>query len=643
MGHLLSQIGVTKQKENQFLQKKIETVEDLLDFFPRKYYDFRTPVRIKDLKEDTYMCVAGTVKNVLSGNPNVVEIQDTDGYHMKIFFFGQDYLVNSIQTGSYMYFGGKINLSGWGYYSMTNPVYTSKFKGCIMPVYSKIQGMSDQYLKGKIKDAISFLRATASFDQKEQRARQLGLMQKAAAYGQIHRPTDGALFKKARMRIDYEKIYDFYEELHQSVQFSNSIQTVSATKADQMEQFIKSLPFPLTHGQADAIETIKRNAMKGTRINAIVSGDVGCGKTLVAIAASVLMWENGLQTVVMAPTLVLAKQHYEEFTNRLAPLGIHVALLTSDQKKRERTDILKRVSSGEIQILIGTHSVLSPDLQFKNLGMTIIDEEHKFGVRQKETITEFDKLGAHHLSMTATPIPRSYAMSVYGDMVQILTIPDKPAGRKDTITKHVAKLETALDVIYEEIQKGHQAYLVTPFIEESDNDQFKDIASVTITSAEAQKYYRNNGQTVRIACISGDMKQSDILQIVNDFSRRKYDLLISTTIVEVGVNIPNATVIGILNADRFGLAALHQLRGRVGRNGDQGICLLVSERDTPRLDTLCRYSSGFDIAEQDLKLRGPGDLTGDKQSGDESNAVIESILRRPKMAAAVRKMIEGDM
>lgn len=642
MGHLLSQIGVTKQKENQFLQKKIETVEDLLNFFPRKYYDFRVPTKLQDLKENTYVVVHGRVIDVMTGTPNAVEISDADGYHMKIFFFGQSWLVDSIQKNTLMYFGGKIGISGWGVYSMTNPIYVSKYPGGILPVYSKIQGMSDQYLKGKIKEAISFLRATASFDQKEQDARKLGLMEKASAYEQIHRPKDRDSFKKARMRIDFERIYDFYKELHQSVQFSDSIQTVSVKKTDHLESFVKTLPFALTHGQAAAVEMIKQDALAGKRLNAIVSGDVGCGKTLVAIAASVLMWENNLQTVVMAPTLVLAKQHFEEFSNRLSSFGIHVALLTSDQKKKERTEILKKVASGDIEVLIGTHAVLSPELKFRHLGLTVIDEEHKFGVRQKETIMEFDKLGAHHLSMTATPIPRSYAMSVYGDMVKILTIPDKPAGRKETITKHVSCLETALDVIYDEIQKGHQAYLVTPFIEESDNDQFKDIASVATMSIEARKYYSSRAPGVRIACISGDMKQSDILEIVDDFAKGKYDLLISTTIVEVGVNIPNATVIAIMNADRFGLAALHQLRGRVGRNGEQGICLLVSDMDTPRLDTLCTYSSGFDIAEQDLKLRGPGELTGEKQSGDDSQVVIETILRRPKMAAAVRKMIEEE-
>lgn len=642
MGHLLSQIGVTKAKEKQFLQKKIETVEDLLNFFPRRYYDFRKATQIRELEEGKMQMVYGEVLDVLPGNPNCLRIMDDDGYSMQIHFFGNSWIFSTVNAGDKLYFGGRVGI--WGLsYSMTNPPYVSKYPGGIVPVYSKITGMSEKYLTEKIKSALALLRANTAFDQKEQRARQLGLMGKADAYAQMHKPKDQDAFKKARMRMDFERIYGFYEDIYQTVRYADSIPAVPVTTAIQTDLFLASLPFSLTKGQRDAIDTIKTSALRGERLNAIVSGDVGCGKTLVAVASSVLMWENGLQAAIMAPTLVLAKQHYQEFTDRLAPLGIKVGLLTSETKKRERTALLKQLETGDMHVLIGTHSILSPELKFHALGLTVVDEEHKFGVQQKELIAEFDKLGAHHVNMTATPIPRSYAMPVYGDTVQIMTIPDMPAGRKVTITKHISCAETAFEAIYDEIQKGHQAYLVTPFIEESDCDQFKDVASVAVMLDKAQKYYRTHHPGVRIASISGDMKQADILKTVDMFAAGQYDLLISTTIVEVGVNIPNATVIAIMSADRFGLAALHQLRGRVGRKGDQGYCLLVSDKDTEKLDVLCRCSSGFDIAEQDMLLRGPGDLTGEKQSGNDSLEAIETILRRPKMAAVVRKMVMEDL
>ena len=639
MGHLLSQIGVTKAKENQFLNKGIESVEDLLAFFPRKYYDYRKATPIKELKEGQTMMVYGEVTNLLAGNPNCARIKDEDGYRMDIFFFGSSWIFNSLNVGDKRYFGGRVGSYGFNF-SMTNPTFVSEYPGGILPVYSKIPGMSEKYLREKICAALGWMRANSTFDQKEQFSKRLGLMGKVEAYAQMHNPKSEELFKKARMRMDFERIYDFYDGLYQSLRYAGSIQTVPITSCAKTDLFLASLPFPLTNGQRYAIDAIRKSAMKGERLNAIVSGDVGCGKTLVAITASVLMWENGFQTAIMAPTLVLAKQHFQEFSTMLAPLGIKVGLLTSDTKKKERTEILAQLASGELHVLIGTHSILSPELKFYHLGLTVVDEEHKFGVRQKELIAEFDKMGAHHVNMTATPIPRSYAMTVYGGTVQILTIPDMPAGRKKTITKQIEREETAFEKIYEEIQKGHQAYLVTPFIEESENDQCKDVAAVSTMMSHAQSYYKKHQQKVRIASISGDMKQADILQTVDEFAAGKYDLLISTTIVEVGVNIPNATIIVVMGAERFGLAALHQLRGRVGRKGDQGYCLLVSDKHTAKLDVMCQYSSGFDIAEQDMKLRGPGDLTGDKQSGLGSQAAIDAILRRPKMAAAVRSLLD---
>ena len=508
-----------------------------------------------------------------------------------------------------------------------------------MPVYPKIKGMSEEYLKTSIDRALEFLEANSSVDKKEQAAQMLALFPKSAAYRELHRPSNEDAFRLARKRLDFEIIYDFYDELYRTKRFESLVPPVSVQKGSAMEKFIDSLPFPLTNGQKNALESLRDQMLTGKHVNAIVSGDVGCGKTLVAIALSVLMWENGFQTAVMAPTLVLAKQHFSEFTERLETLGVRVALLTSETKKRERLAILKGIKEGEINVLVGTQSILSPELEFSALGTTIVDEEHKFGVKQKETIANFDSLGAHHINMTATPIPRSYAMSVYGNAVDIITIPEMPAGRKVTVTKQVRDEDEVYEAIYSELSVGHQAYIVTPFIEESDDEKFKDIASVAMTEAKAKQYYAAHHPEVRVAAIGGDMKQADILNIIDAFAAHQYDVLVSTTIIEVGVNIPNATVIAIMDADRFGLSGLHQLRGRVGRKGDQGYCYLVSKKESEKLDVMCSCHNGFEIAEKDMALRGAGDLIGERQSGSDSARAIETILRRPKMASKVRKIL----
>lgn len=639
MGYDLMQLGIPKQKVNQFIKKGVNSIEDLLFYFPRKYYDFREPVLIRNLVEGTVQEVAGKVIWIRSNSfATNVRIRDAEGFEITIAFFGNAWQIRNMQVGETWYIGGKVTISTYDFNpTISNPIYVSKTTGGIMPVYSKITGMSDDYLKQSIRQALSFYQAHTVPAQKDVQAASIRLMPLQMALTQMHQPQSVELFRQAKTRITYEQIYSFYKDLYKNNRFAGLIQPPEIKSESMLDQFIADLPFPLTNGQASAILEIRKAAKNRERMNAIISGDVGCGKTLVAIAAALLMHENHLQTTVMAPTLVLATQHFEEFSQRLSPLGVRVALLTSNTKKKERSELLKRVKSGEIDVLIGTHSVLSPDIQFKNLGMTIIDEEHKFGTRQKELMEELDKLGAHHISMTATPIPRSYALTVYGTAVNIITIPDMPKGRKTVETQHIQKMEEALEKIYQEVQKGHQGYMVVPFVE--DSESLKTVASVASTVAAAEDYYAKHHPGMRVGSISGAMKQADILKTVEAFSAGQFDLLISTTIVEVGVNVPNATMIAILNADRFGLAALHQLRGRVGRKGDQGYCLLVSEKDTQRLDILCTCHNGFEIAEQDMKLRGPGDLIGEKQSGDGSAAAIQAILSHPKLAASIRNFL----
>lgn len=644
MTHDLSLLQINKTKLPQFNSKGIETIEDLAHFFPRKYIDFRKITSVLNAKIGEQCAMEGVVKEFVCGGGRysaIIEEEQSlpNGFHPQftVVWFGTDYHINQLQIGKKYVFCGKVS-EYMGQIQIVSPLaYGARDKVCkIQPFYSKIKGMSNEYLLKQIDASLSFLHANDKSSEKALFAAELNLLPLHLSLAQLHHPTDDALFRKARTRINFETIYDFYDDLKNKDLYLIGNQVKPVDKSTKVREVIEGLPFDLTDDQENAISAIITEITAGRRLHTLVSGDVGCGKTMIAILSSIFMWENGLQTIVMAPTLVLARQHLMEFEKICAPLGIHVALLSSETKKAERKKILARFKNGEISILIGTHSVLSSEIEASNLGMTIIDEEHKFGVRQKAILTEFNKAGVHHLSMTATPIPRSIAMTLYGRSLAVISIKTMPKGRKPITTRQCRKHEDAFEKIAEEIKNGHQAYIICPFIEDSESEKFQNVISVSAAKEMTEEYF---GASARIGVISGDMKQTDILNTVADFEAKRFDILISTTIVEVGVNIPNATVIAIMSANRFGLAGLHQLRGRVGRGSDQSYCLLCSAVNSERLDIMCSTSDGFEIAEKDLILRGPGDLNGEDQSG--ASKVIEVIIKYPKLTKLIREKIFG--
>jgi len=644
MAHDLALLQISKAKLAQFNAKGIETIEDLAHFFPRKYIDFRKITSVLYAKVGEQCAMEGIVQEFRCGGGRYSAIVEEgtalpNGFHPQfiVIWFGTDYHINQLQIGQKYVFCGKVS-EYMGQLQINSPIaFGPAKKVCkIQPFYSKIKGMSNEYLLKQIDASLNFLRANDKGGEKALFASVLNLMPLHLALAQMHHPTDDVLFKKAMTRLNFETIYDFYADLKEKDLYLIGNQVTQANSSMQVMKTINGLPFTLTEDQMNTIMAIIAEIQAGRRLHSLVSGDVGCGKTMIAILSSIFMWENGLQTIVMAPTLVLARQHLMEFEKVCSPLGIQIALLSSETKKVERKKILARFKSGEVSILIGTHSVLSTDIEPDNLGMTIIDEEHKFGVRQKAILTDCDKAGVHHLSMTATPIPRSIAMTLYGRSLAVLPIQTKPKGRKAIISRQCFKYEDAFNTVAEEIKKGHQAYIICPFIEDSESERFQNVVSVAAAKKMANDYF---GNAARIGVISGDMKQADIINTVAAFEAKQFDILISTTIVEVGVNIPNATVIVIMSADRFGLAGLHQLRGRVGRGSDQSYCLLCSSVQSKRLDIMCSTSDGFEIAEQDLILRGPGDLTGEEQSG--ASKVIDVIIKHPKLTAVIRKKLFG--
>lgn len=638
-------LNLQKNKENQFLNKGISTIEDLATFFPRKYYDFRNITRIKDCADGRYYALAGTVlstgmsKTAYYANIEEEPLSDEQvAARFRVYWFGSDYHVKRLSVGSKYIFCGKVSFFRDAL-QMSVPLaygpYFNKDSLCrILPIYSKIKGMSTEYLMKQVDAAIAYLKTNETKGERELFAASLGLMNRYDALQEIHAPTDDKAYPRATKRIAYDKIYDFYEQLKRKEIYLVGSNIAPMTETAKTNALISALPFPLTRDQNEVVQTIIREAKAGHRLHSLISGDVGCGKTMVAILASVFAWENGHQTIVMAPTLVLAQQHFKEFSKYGEQIGMSVGLLTTETKAKERRQLLVDFANGKINVLIGTHAVLNPDVHPNNLGLTIIDEEHKFGVAQKAKLEELDKAGVHHLTMTATPIPRSIAMTVYGSDLAVLQIQTMPAGRKAIQTKQCFTNDEAFDLIQQEVMAGHQAYIVCPYIEDSEQEAFKDVVSVASAKMMASDYFKRNGAKIRLESISGDMKQADILATVKKFEAGDIDVLVSTTIVEVGVNIPNATVIAIMSAERFGLAGLHQLRGRVGRSNLQSYCLLCSETCQNRLDAMCLTNDGFKIAEYDFQNRGPGDLIGVAQSGD--SAIIAEIQRRPKLAAAIK-------
>ncbi len=638
---------IAPQKIKQFSSAGITSIEELAECFPRKYYDFRAVTPVRDLKLGEIAVVYGKVVRMLVGkSTNTLVIQDADNYCMNISWFHTDYLFKKFRVGDWCYFSGKVAEFQMNWV-ICNPLMVSKDAVDILriyPVYAKIKGMSDTYLRESIEAAINFLELNQNEPQKDLLAKDLMLMGYLDALREIHAPTSRELYKKARTRVAFEAIYHFYDALKAKESMVLASEIGPLKEFALTERFINTgLPFTLTSGQMSAVAAIMKEVKAGRRLHSIVSGDVGCGKTVVAIISSVLMAENGFQTAVVVPRLVLAKQHFEEFVKMTARIqifghGIRIALLTGETKKSDRRKILKQLERQEVDVLIGTHAILSNDIKFSRLGMTIIDEEHKFGVAQKAEMEEYDRAGIHHLAMTATPIPRSMAMTMYGGNVAVLPIQTKPKGRKETITRQCFKADDAFRVIQGEVRLGHQAYIVCPFIETSKDEKFRGVISVAQAEKMLKSYiHRNPDFTPNIKVISGDMKSEEILANINLFETGQADILISTSIVEVGVNIPNATTICIMSAGRFGLAALHQLRGRVGRNSLQGYCLLYEQQQNEKLDILCSTTNGFEIAEKDLQMRGPGDLMGDRQTG--INEIIDLMIARPKLTALVRKAL----
>lgn len=645
----LTDIGITPRKASQFAAKGICTVQDLLMFYPTKYLDFRNPISLADGKQyaGQHVAVRGQVVStrVINGKHFMLRLSDGNNF-CSVFWFNQSYRARQFSVGQMLAVGG---IASWSdeYKSLTisAPDFVScdlQTAFCIKPIYRKIKGMSDEYLLDAIALALPYIRKCVSDPLTEEQRNALRVPELARCVRMAHAPQDENDIMLSRRRRAVDVLYPFCYGLEVKKAEAAKVSPFRIKNAAAVVKKAQNeLPFELTEDQNKAVHHVLEEMQLGNRVDALVQGDVGCGKTVVAQIAALGMAMNGYQCAVMCPTLVLAGQHYDDFTNFLAKFGYTVVFLHGGMKVREEKAALAKIASGEANVVVGTHSIFSDKVKFKKLGLTIVDEEHRFGVEQREGLKQKAKEGVHNISMSATPIPRTLATTLYGEGTEIVNIHTMPAGRKPVKTIVWSNENTCMESVYKQIKQGHQCYVICPLIEDSDSDTLAGVESVETTAQNLKAWFAKY-PGVRIEAISGDMKAKDVQAGIDKFAAGSADILISTTIVEVGVNVPNSTVIVIKNAERFGLAQLHQLRGRVGRSSFQSYCVLLSQdKENERLQTMAATTDGFKIAEKDLELRGTGQILGVKQSG--KDMYMETMLKYPKLYKEIRTQASKDV
>lgn len=639
----LSHINVTTQKEKQFATKGIYTVEDLLRFLPRKYHDFRNPISLLETKPKTISCLIGRIINIYI-NPNTIKAAFRDNISGKILYitwFKAKYMADKLkymQRKDVICCGVVSYNEQYNNYEMTAPLVLSdeieKYQ-TIYPVYSDINKMSDEYLQKSIHYALYM---TQSYPDKysEELREEFQLPTESQMYQMIHFPKSEQEYAWAKKRLIFEELYDFASMIEQEHTNMPQISPYIIKELDKTNEFIQSLDFELTQDQQNVLNSITDKMKIGKYVNALIQGDVSCGKTIVAFILMMAMAENGYQAALMCPTDVLATQHYTELKKYADSLGFKTCFYSGELKASEKKKICKGIESGEYNLIVGTHSVSNKNIVYKNLGLAVVDEEHKFGVNQRMSILRDS--GTHSITMSATPIPRSIALCAYGKGTDVYTIKSMPNGRLPVLTCVYNKDETIYSFMKKQILDGRQCYIVCPLKSKSENND-TDVESVEEVYNKLFTYL--NGTGIRIGMVTGGMKKEDTERVLQEFNSNEIQVLIATTIIEVGVNVPNASTIIIRNAERFGLANLHQLRGRVGRGKYQSYCVLQSDDlENVRLKAMVETKDGFEIALKDLEIRGPGDYIGTKQSGE--NKAVMLMLHYQEFYQKIEAYVEKE-
>ena len=616
---------ITAKQLSNLKSLGINTIYDLIYYFPRAYDDRTNIKKIGELKFNEYVVLKATVMSAVNltvrSGKKIVKAMVTDGTGiMEILWFGMPYIKKSLKIGEEYLFIGQTKKSA--VFQLINPEY-KLFSGQqkvseneILPIYSSNKNITQNSLRKLVeKFLVNFLNYFEENIPKEL-IKEYKIMERKSAIKNIHYPVSMKEIEEAKRRFAIEELLILELGILKNrfiIENSNSKKYEVEGKKEKVKKFLSFLSFTLTNAQKKVIKEIYDEISNGKIVNRLIQGDVGSGKTVVAMVMLIYMAENGYQGALMAPTEILANQHYLGIKERLEKIGLRVELLTSSIKGKKKNEILEGIANGDIDIVIGTHSLIEDNVVFKKLGLIVIDEQHRFGVNQRNKLREKGFLG-NLLVMSATPIPRSLALSIYGDL-DLSIIDELPPGRTPIKTKWIANdedLEKMYDFIYKKVNAGNQAYFVAPLIETSDKMALKSVDKV---SEEIERKFSNK----KIGIIHGKMKAKEKDEVMLKFKNKEYDILIATTVIEVGIDVPASTIMTIYNAERFGLSALHQLRGRVGRGSKQSYCFLISnsitENSKQRLSIMEETEDGFRIAEEDLKLRNSGEIFGLRQSG----------------------------
>lgn len=613
--------GVGPETAKKFAKIGVSTIYDLLTLWPRRYDDYSEVLPIRDI-EPGAVTVKATIESIktkrVRRGMHITEavIRDKSSA-IRVVWFNQPYREKYFKFRKEYYFSGLYDFS-FNRYVLQNPAveeakdFTTN-TARIVPIYPQTKGLDSKEIRKALSEIVSMFQELPE-TLPSWIVRNNNFLSFAEAAFQLHWPEDNKMLETAKVRIGFEEVFAYVlagqmnkKQIEEEVAFTIKFDEAFA------KSYTSNLPFELTPDQKKAAWEILQDIQKEKPMNRLLEGDVGAGKTVVAAMAAYMAARQGIQTAIMAPTELLARQHASTLADLLEPLDIQIGLLTSAVKGKQKTVLKEQLLTGKLDIVIGTHALLQDSVVFKRLGFIVIDEQHRFGVKQRQKLVDKGEKIPHILSMTATPIPRSLALTVYGEL-DISIIAHKPSNRlpiETTIWSQNSRPQL-YQIIDDEIKAGHQVFVVCPLIDDSDGSEMKSV------NAEVKRLKVNEFKHRRIGTLHGKMKDEEKAVVMQEFAEKKLDILVSTTVIEVGIDIPNASVMLIEGADQFGLAQLHQLRGRVGRSQFQGYCYLIpstSQKPSKRLRAMESTNNGFKLAEMDLELRGPGAIYGSKQHG----------------------------
>ncbi|MBI5753570.1 ATP-dependent DNA helicase RecG [Candidatus Peregrinibacteria bacterium] len=634
----------------------VKNVKDFLMYFPRSYTDASEFTQIIDVRTDQINVIKGKLSNLFNMRTKTgVKITrglftDESG-SIQVVWFNQPHLIKMLPRNKDIILSGKAKLS-MGKISLQSPGYEiikqyeeQIHTGRIVPVYHETEGLNSKWMREKLKPLVDEWIVLFDEYMPEEILKEHNLLDYKTAIKNIHFPESDEILDKAQERLAFDELFLLQLKVLQkkwlwrsaAEPFSKKIET----KSEILKDCIKSIGFELTNAQKKVIKEILEDLKQPFPMSRLIQGDVGSGKTIVAAIAALNVVKNGFQVAIMAPTEILAKQHYQTFIKVLNRFGLNIQFIAGSTTKSQKDDIVMQMKTGTVDIIIGTHSLIQEGIGFKNLGLAIIDEQHRFGVKQREILKSYGS--PHLLNMTATPIPRTLAITIYGDQ-DLSIIDEMPKGRQEILTKVVPETKRieAYRWVEDQVNKGRQAFIICPLIDESDVLQVKSVLNEFAFLSE------HIFPKLKLGLLHGKLKQEEKDKIMSDFKENKINLLVSTSVIEVGIDVPNATIMLIEGSERFGLSQLHQFRGRVGRGEHKSYCFLftgtLSEEGNKRMKAMETYSSGFKLSEIDLELRGPGEVYGVRQSGipDLKMASLTDSKTIEKARVSAQKIIEKD-